>query len=65
MKKDWAYNITKWFKIARNGYAVITSKGQINARNQDIAYNEVCKLVVGNPFEIARAAAKFKKEYQR
>ena len=65
MTKDWKYNITKWGRIIRNGYAVITSNGQINARNQDIAHDAVCKLVLGNPFKIARAAAKFKKENQR
>ena len=65
MTKDWKYNITKWGRIIRNGYAVITSNGQINARNQDIAHDAECRLVLGNPFKIAIAAARFKKEHQK
>ena len=65
MTKDWKYNITKWGTIIRNGYAVITSNGQINARNKDIAHDAECKLILGNPLKIAIAAARFKKEHQK
>lgn len=65
MTKDWKYNITKWGTIIRNRYAVITSNGQINARNHEIAHDAKCKLVLGNPFKIAIATAKFKKENQK